>query len=94
MTTNLKGNVMQLIDKQDAADMMDIPVYWLDGMIEQGKLEVHKDANGFEFIDSEEIIVKRYASKELETSSPAHIRHLLTTFLGEARAREILHIAK
>jgi hypothetical protein len=74
---------MELIDKQAAADLMDIPVVWLNGMVEQGKLVAHKDVNGFELIDKDDIVVKRYASKELEAPSMAHVQSMLKKILGK-----------
>ena len=76
---------MNLISKEDAAKVMDVPVLWVNGMIEKGLLATHEDLNGHQLIDADEIIVKRYASKEFECASIDHIRALLRSYSIESR---------
>ncbi len=76
---------MELIDIHDAANMMDVPVVWVDGMIKQGLLAEHSGMNGARLIDADEIIVKRYASKELEMPSMEHVQSMLKKIIGSSR---------
>ena len=76
---------MKLIPKEDAAEIMDVPVFWVNGMIERGLLASHRDQAGNELIDADEIVVKRYASKEFESASPEHVQSLLKSYCIESR---------
>ena len=75
---------MNLISKEAAADVMDVPVSWVNGMIERGMLEKHNQ-NGMELVDADSDVVKRYASKEFESASSEHIQSLLRNYSIESR---------
>ena len=75
---------MNLISKEAAADLMDVPVSWVNGMIERGMLEKHNQ-NGMELVDADNMVVRRYASKEFESSSSEHIQSLLRNYSIESK---------
>ena len=75
---------MNLIDIHDAADMMNVPVVWVDGMIKQGLLAEHDGRNSTRLIDADEIIVKRYVSREFEAPSMEHIQSMLKKLLPQS----------
>jgi hypothetical protein len=76
---------MKLISLQEAAEQMDVPVSWVNGMKSQGLLADHKTKEGAQLIDADELIVKRYVSKEFEVPSLEHVQSMLKKFAIEAR---------
>ncbi|WP_126448428.1 hypothetical protein [Sulfuricystis multivorans] len=68
---------MSLLTRQEAADMMDVPITWVDAMLEFGSLERHEGLNGETLIDADEILEKRFAAPRLEAASLAHVRSML-----------------
>jgi hypothetical protein len=78
---------MSLLTKQQAADLMDVPVPWVDAFLEVGSLERHKGANGETLIDADEILVKRFAATRFEAASLAHVRGMLKKIGARAALR-------
>lgn len=68
---------MGLLTRQQAADLMDVPVSWVDAFLEVGLLERHEGPNGETLIDADEILVKRFAATRFEDASLAHVRSML-----------------
>jgi len=77
---------MKLISLKEAAEQMDVPDCWVIGMAKEGLLAKHQGQDGVQLIDADEIVFKRYASKEFEVPSLAHIQSMLTKFAIGARA--------
>lgn len=73
---------MGLLIRQQAADLMDVPVSWVDAFLEVGSLERHEGPNGETLIDADEILVKRFT--RFEAASLAHVRSMLKK-LGAGR---------
>jgi hypothetical protein len=78
---------MSLLTKQQAADLMDVPVPWVDAFLEVGSLERHKGPNGETLIDADEILVKRFAATRFEAASLAHVRGMLKKIGARAALR-------
>jgi len=68
---------MSLLTKQQAADLMEVPVSWMDALLEVGALERHTGPNGETLVDADEILAKRFASTSREAASLAHVRDML-----------------
>lgn len=77
---------MSLLTRQQAANLMEVPVSWVDGFLEIGSLERHEGPNGETLIDADEILEKRFAAPRLEAVSLAHVRSMLKK-LGIDQAR-------
>lgn len=75
---------MKLVDTCTAAEIMDIPVCWLNGMIKQGRLIEYIGDNATRLIDSEEIISNHYCSAELPAPSLAHVQSMLRKFAANS----------
>jgi hypothetical protein len=71
---------MSLLTRQQAADLMDVPISWVDAFLEVGSLERHEGPNGETLVDADEIIVKRFAASRIEAASLAHVRQMLKKF--------------
>lgn len=69
---------MSLLTRQQAADLMDVPVAWVDALLEVGSLERHEGPNGETLIDADEILAKRLAATRFEAASLAHVRQILS----------------
>jgi len=68
---------MSLLTRQQAADLMDVPVSWVDAFLEVGSLERHEGPNGETLIDANEILEKRFAAPRFEAASLAHVQSML-----------------
>lgn len=66
-----------LITKKQAADMIGVPVAWVDGMLELGALGWSVSPDGSIMIDADEILEKRYVSPELRAVSLGHVKEML-----------------
>lgn len=75
---------MVLLTRQQAADLMDVPVSWVDAFLEFGSLERLEGSNGETLIDADEILAKRFAATRFEAASLAHVRSILKK-LGASR---------
>jgi len=75
---------MCLLTRQQADDLMDVPVSWVDAFLEVGSLERHEGPNGETLIDADEILVKRFAATRFEAASLAHVHSMLKK-LGAGR---------
>lgn len=69
---------MVLLTRQQAASLMEVPVSWVDALLEFGSLERHQGPNGETRIDADEILAKRLAATRFEAVSLAHVRSLLS----------------
>jgi len=43
------------LTRQQVADQLDVPVVWIDGMIEAGELQYHEGPDGKILVDAEDI---------------------------------------
>jgi hypothetical protein len=68
---------MSLLTKQQAADLMEVPVGWVNVMLELGALKSQEGLNGETLIDADEILEKRYVTPRFEATSLAHVRSML-----------------
>lgn len=68
---------MSLLTRQEAADLMDVPVSWVDAFLEVGSLELHEGPNGETLVDADQILVKRFAATRFEAASLTHVRGML-----------------
>jgi hypothetical protein len=76
-TSNRKEKNMSLLTKEQAADLMDVPVPWVDALLELGALEGHIGPDGKTLIDADEILAKRLAATRREAASLTHVREML-----------------
>lgn len=67
---------MGLLNGQQAAELMEVPVSWVDALLEAGSLERHEGPNGETLIDADEILAKRFAVPRFEAASLAHVRSM------------------
>ncbi|MGB9577766.1 MAG: hypothetical protein ACPL3S_00695 [Halothiobacillaceae bacterium] len=75
-----KEEEMSLLTRQQAADLMDVPIPWVDAFLEVGALKQYEGPDGEILIDADEILVKRFAATRYESASLAHIRSMLKKF--------------
>ncbi|WP_141054909.1 hypothetical protein [Tepidiphilus succinatimandens] len=68
---------MGLLTRQQAADLMDVPVSWVDAFLQFGSLERYEGPNGETLVDADEILLKRFAATRHEEVSLAHVRSIL-----------------
>jgi hypothetical protein len=68
---------MRLLSRQQAADLMEVPVGWVDGMLEIGALECHEGVHGEALIDADEIMHKGYIAPRAEAVSLSHVQAML-----------------
>jgi hypothetical protein len=68
---------MSLLTQQQAADLMEVHVAWVDMFIELGSLERHEGPNGETLIDADEILDKHFEAPHFQTTSLAHVRSML-----------------
>lgn len=68
---------MTPIDKQQAANLMGVPLAWVNAMVEIGALTAYQDETGALYIDEEEIHAKGYTDPKLKAVSLEHLRALM-----------------
>lgn len=68
---------MELVDTGAAAEIMNIPLGWVNGMLKQGRLVEYEGRNATRLIDADEITSKHYCSTELPAPSLAHVQSML-----------------
>lgn len=74
-----------LVTKQQAADLLDVPLRWLDGMIELGQVPVTLDESGREMIDTEELRARKLIPpKEQPVPGLEHVRAMLRKVTGQS----------
>lgn len=66
-----------LTTKAEAAAMLQVPIAWIDGMIEIGALTPSKDYAGNKMIDADEIIDKGFVSPRFRAASLRHVEEML-----------------
>lgn len=73
---------MKAITRQQVADRMDVPVVWIDGMIEAGELQYHEGPDGKILVDAEDIQVLKGAGDPPTVPSLSHVRAMLRRVMG------------
>jgi hypothetical protein len=61
---------------------MDVPVVWIDGMIEAGELQYHEGPDGKILVDAEDIQVLKGAGDPPTVPSLSHVRAMLRRVMG------------
>ena len=68
---------MNLIDRQHAANLMGVPITWVDVMIELGALSSHEGCFGEVLVDEDEINEKGFIDPKQKAVSLEHLQSML-----------------